>query len=194
MKFELKKFINKKIAIHCETSEQIKQFAEILKTRQFKNKKCRWSDYTIPDWFCNTYSSGICFKFGEKVMCHLDDYTCIEQGYEIVKFKDLEFKEMPKLYGYCFENGILEKQEVNILDETPNTYTVERTKFSGYHAKMNKKDINKVFYDYRYYGLFLEPDEQSFKTQVLLKLKNDIDKLYKEIDHRENDIKILEGE
>ena len=193
MKFELKKFINKKIAIHCETSEQIKQFAEILKTRQFKNKKCRWSDYTIPDGFCNTYPIGICFKFGEKAMCHLEAYTCIEQGYEIVKFKDLEFKELSKLYGYCFEDGVLEKQEVNILDETPNTYTVERAKFSGYHAKMNKKDINKVFYDYRYYGLFLEPDEQSFKIQVFSKLKKDIDNLYKEIDRRENDIKTLEG-
>ena len=192
MKFELKKFINKNIAIHCETSEQIKQFAEILKTRQFKNKKCRWSDYTIPDGFCNTYSSGICFKFGEKAMCHLEAYTCIEQGYEIVKFKDLEFKELPKLYGYCFEDGVLEKQEVNILEETPHRYTVEHTKFNGYHARILKKDINKVFYDYRYYGLFLEPDEQSFKIQVLSKLKNDIDKLQKEIDRRENDIKILE--
>ena len=191
MKFELKKFINKKIAIHCETSEQIKQFAEILKTRQFKNKKCRWSDYTIPDGFYLTYSSGICFKFGEKAMCHLEDYTCIEQGYEIVKFKDLEFKELSKLYGYCFEDGVLEKQEVNILDETPQTYVVERTKFNGYNARMDKTDINKVFYGYRYYGLFLEPDEQLFKTQVLSKLKNDTEKLKKEVDRIENDIKNL---
>ena len=193
MKFELKKFINKKIAIHCETSEQIKQFAEILKTRQFKNKKCRWSDYTIPDRFYLTYSSGICFKFGEKAMYHLEDYTCIEQGYEIVKFKDLEFKEMSKLYGYCFEDGVLEKQEVNILDETQRTYTVERIKFNGYSARMNKTDVNKVFYDYRYYGLFLEPDEPSFKSQVLAKLKIVLDKLYKEVDRIENDIKVIEG-
>ena len=194
MKFELKKFINKKIAIHCETSEQIKQFAEILKTRQFKNKKCRWSDYTIPDFFCNTYPTGICFKFGEKAMCHLEDYTCIEQGYEIVKFKDLEFEEMSKLYGYCFEDGVLEKQEVNILEETLHTYTVDCIKFNGYHARILKKDINKVFYDYRYYGLFLKPDEQLFKTQVFSKLKIVLDKLYKEIDRIENDIKIIEGE
>ena len=193
MKFELKKFINKNIAIHCETSEQIKQFAEILKTRQFKNKKCRWSDYTIPDGFYLTYSSGICFKFGEKAMCHLEDYTCIEQGYEIVKFKDLEFKDMSKLYGYCFENGVLEKQEVNILEETPQTYVVDCIKFNGYHARILKKDVNKVFYDYRYYGLFLEPDEQAFKIQVFSKLKKDIDKLYKEIDRIENDIKVIEG-
>ena len=193
MKFELKKFINKNIAIHCETSEQIKQFAESLKTRQFKNKKCRWSDYTIPDGFYLTYSSGICFKFGEKAMCHLEAYTCIEQGYEIVKFKDLEFKELSKLYGYYFEDGVLEKQEINILDETQRTYTVERTKFNGYSARMNKTDINKVFYDYRYYGLFLEPDEQLFKTQVLAKLKIVLDKLCKEVDRIENDIKIIEG-
>ena len=193
MKFELKKFINKNIAIHCETSEQIKQFAEILKTRQFKNKKCRWSDYTIPDRFYLTYSSGICFKFGEKAMCHLEDYTCIEQGYEIVKFKDLEFKELSKLYGYCFENCVLEKQEVNILEETPQTYVVDCIKFNSYHARILKKDINKVFYAYRYYGLFLEPDEQSFKTQVASKIKNDIEKLHKEIDRRENDIKVIEG-
>lgn len=193
MKFELKKFINKKIAIHCETSEQIKQFAEILKTRQFKNKKCRWSDYTIPDGFYLTYSSGLCFKFGEKAMCHLEAYTCIEQGYEIVKFKDLEFDELPKLYGYCFENGILEKQEIEVLKETSKYYVVEYSKCNGYHARINKTDVNKVFGDYRYYyGLFSESDEQAFKTQVFSKLKKDIDKLYKEIDRRENDIKILE--
>ena len=193
MKFNLEKFVEEKIAINCKTIKQVTQFAEILKTRQFKNKKCRWSDYTIPDGFCNTYSSGICFKFGEKAMCHLEDYTCIEQGYEIVKFKDLEFKEMSKLYGYCFEDGVLEKQDVNILDETPHRYTVEHTKFNGYHARILKKDINKVFYDYRYYGLFLEPDEQSFKIQVFSKLKIVLDKLYKEVDRIENDIKVIEG-
>ena len=67
------------------------------------------------------------------------------------------------------------------------------SKFNGYHPRILKKDINKVFYDYRYYGLFLEPDEQSFKTQVASKVKNDIEKLHKEIDRSENDIKILEG-
>ena len=104
----------------------------------------------------------------------------------------MKLKDMPKLYGYCFENGVLEKQEVNILDETQRTYIVERTKFNGYHARILKKDINKVFNDYRHYGLFLEPDEQSFKTQVVSKLKKDLDKLQKEVDHRENDIKVLE--
>ena len=126
-------------------------------------------------------------------MCHLEDYICTEQGYEIVKFKDLEFKEMSKLYGYCFENGILEKQEVNILDETPHTYTVDCIKFNGYHTRILKKDINKVFYDYRYYGLFSKPDEQSFKIQVFSKLKIVLDKLYKEVDRIENDIKVIEG-
>ena len=72
-------------------------------------------------------------------MCHLEDYTCIEQGYEIVKFKVLEFDELQKLYGYCFENGLLEKQEVNILEETPQTYVVEHTKFNSYHARILKK-------------------------------------------------------
>ena len=75
----------------------------------------------------------------------------------------------------------------------PPTYTVDCIKFNGYRTRILKKDINKVFYDYRYYGLFLEPDEQSFKTQVFSKLKKDLDKLYKEIDRRENDIKIIEG-
>ena len=156
------------------------------KTSKFKlnRKACELLGYT--DKITAT------INFGKTSIGYADDDIYIKEGYEIVKFKDLEFKEMPKLYGYCFEDGVLEKQDVNILDETPNTYTVERTKFSGYHAKMNKKDINKVFYDYRYYGLFLEPDEQSFKIQVLSKLKNDIDKLQKEIDRRENDIKILE--
>ena len=74
---------------------------------------------------------------------YADDDIYIEQGYEIVKFKDLEFDELPKLYGYCFEDGVLEKQEVNILEETPHRYTVEHTKFNGYHARILKKDINK---------------------------------------------------
>ena len=56
-----------------------------------------------------------------------------------------------------------------------------------------KKNVNKVFYDYRYYGLFLEPDEQLFKTQVFSKLKIVLDKLYKEVDRIENDIKVIEG-
>ena len=103
------------------------------------------------------------------------------------------FKELPKLYGYYFENGILEKQEIGILKETNKYYVVEYSKCNGYNAKINKADVNKVFYDYRYYGLFSKPDEQSFKIQVVSKLKKDIDKLYKEIDRRENDIKILEG-
>ena len=100
---------------------------------------------------------------------------------------------MMKLYGYCFENGKLEKQEVEVLKETSKYYVVEYNKCNGYHSRILKTDVNKVFYDYRHYGLFLEPDEQAFKIQVFSKLKKDIEKLYKEIDRRENDIKILEG-
>lgn len=99
-----------------------------------------------------------------------------------------------KLYGYCFENGSLERQEVEVLKETNKYYIVEYSKCNGYSAQISKTDVNKVFSDYRHYGLFLKPDEQSFKTQVVSKLKKDIDNLYKEIDRRENDIKILEGE
>ena len=193
MKFELEKFIEEKIVINCETKEEVKQFAEILEKRRFKNKKSSHSYYYINNGF-NYFSNKVCFNFDKMSIGYADDDIYIEQGYEIVKFKDLEFDELPKLYGYCFENGVLEKQEVNILDETPHTYTVERVKFNGYHARMNKKDINKVFYDYRYYGLFLEPDEQAFKIQVFSKLKKDIDKLYKEIDRIENYIKVIEGE
>ena len=105
--------------------------------------------------------------------------------------KDL-FEELRKLYGFCFTKGILEKEEVEILKETNKYYIVEYSKCNGYNAKINKTDVNKVFYDYRYYGLFSKPDEQAFKIQVFSKLKKDIDKLYKEIDRRENDIKILE--
>ena len=70
---------------------------------------------------------------------------------------------------------------------------VEYSKCNGYSALISKTTINNVFNDYRYYGLFSDPDEQSFKIQVVLKLKKDIDNLYKEIDRIENDIKILEG-
>ena len=98
-----------------------------------------------------------------------------------------------KLYGYCFENGKLEKQEVEVLKETSKYYVVEYNKCNGYHSRILKTDVNKVFYDYRHYGLFLEPDEKAFKIQVVSKLKKDIDKLYKKIDRRENDINILEG-
>lgn len=192
MKFELEKFIKEKIAINCETKEEVKQFAEILKKRRFKNKKYRYSDYVISNSF-NYFSSKLCFNFDEMSLCYADDGVYIDRGYEIVKFKDLEFEELPKLYGYLFENGVLEKQEVGILKETNKYYVVEYSKCNGYKARIIKTDINRVFYDCRYYGLFSDPDEQSFKIQVFSKLKKDIDNLYKEIDRRENDIKILEG-
>ena len=192
MKFDIDKFINEKIAINCETKEEVKQFAEILKKRRFKNKKCRYSSYVIGKGF-NYFSNKLCFRFDKMSICYADDDIYAENGYEIVKFKDLEFDELPKLYGYYFEDGILEKQEIAILKETSKYYIVEYSKCNGYKAKINKTDVNKVFYDYSHYGLFLEPDEQAFKIQVFSKLKKDIDKLYKEIDRRENDIKILEG-
>ena len=193
MKFELDKFINEKIVINCETKEEVKQFAEILEKRRFKNKKSSHSYYYINNGF-NYFSNKVCFNFDKMSIGYADDDIYIEQGYKIVKFKDLEFDELPKLYGYCFENGTLEKQEVEVLKETNKYYVVEYSKYNRYKARISKTDVNKVFYDYRYYGLFLEPDEQAFKIQVFSKLKKDMDKLYKEIDRIENDIKILEGE
>lgn len=192
MKFELVKFINEKIAINCETEEEVKQFAEILEKRRFKNKKYMYSDYYISDSF-NYFSNKLCFDFNKMSLGYADDDVYIEQGYKIVKFKDLEFEELPKLYGYSFEDGVLEKLEVEILKETNKYYVDEYSKCNRYNAKISKKDVNKVFYDYRYYGLFLEPDEQSFKSQVLAKLKIVLDKLYKEVDRIENDIKVIEG-
>ena len=192
MKFEIEKFINKEIAINCETEEEVKQFAEILKRRRFKNKHNRRSCYLIDNGF-NYFSNKVCFSFNEVSIRYADDDVYIEQGYEIVKFKDLEFDELPKLYGYCFENGIFEKEEVEILKETNKFYVVEYSKCNRYNAQISKTMINVVFGDCRYYGLFSDPDEQSFKIQVVLKLKKDIDNLYKEIDRIENDIKILEG-
>ena len=193
MKFELDKFINEKIVINCETKEEVKQFAEILEKRRFKNKKSSHSYYYINNGF-NYFSNKVCFNFDKMSIGYADDDIYIEHGYKIVKFKDLEFDELPKLYGYCFENGTLEKQEVEVLKETNKYYVVEYSKYNRYKARISKTDVNKVFYDYRYYGLFLEPDEQAFKIQVFSKLKKDMDKLYKEIDRIENDIKILEGE
>ena len=165
MKFELDKFINKKIAINCETREEVKQLAEILKKRRFKNKKCRYSAYFISNSF-NYFSNKLCFNFDEMSLDYADDGDYIDRGYEIVKFKDLEFDKLPKLYGYLFENGSLERQEVEILKETNKYYIVEYSKCNGYKSKISKTDVNKVFSDYRYYGLFSEPNEQSFKIQV----------------------------
>lgn len=192
MKFEIEKFINKEIAINCETEEEVKQFAEILKRRRFKNKHNRRSCYLINNGF-NYFSNKVCFSFNEVSIRYADDDVYIEQGYEIIKFKDLEFDELPKLYGYCFENGIFEKEEVEILKETNKTYVIEYSKCNRYSPQISKTMIGIVFSDCRYYGLFSGPDEQLFKTQVVLKLKKDIDNLYKEIDRRENDIKTLEG-
>ena len=192
MKFELDKLMKEKIAINCETKEELKQFTEILDKRRFKNKKCRYSDYVISNSF-KYFSNKLCFNFDEMSLGYADDGVYIDRGYEIVKFKDLEFDKLPKLYGYLFENGILERQEVEVLKETNKYYVVEYSKCNGYKSKISKTDVNKVFYDYRHYGLFLEPDEQAFKIQVVSKLKKDVDKLYKEIDRRENDIKSLEG-
>ena len=84
------------------------------------------------------------------------------------------------------------QNSIGILKETNKYYLVEYSKCNRYKAKISKTDVNKVYYNYRHYGLFYKPDEKSFKTQVNTKVKNYIDKLYKEIDRRENDIKILE--
>ena len=93
MKFNLDKFINEKIVINCETKEEVKQFAEILEKRRFKNKKCRYSSYVIGKGF-NYFSNKLCFRFDKMSICYADDDIYAENGYEIVKFKDLEFDEL----------------------------------------------------------------------------------------------------
>ena len=92
VEFNLERFINEKIAINCETKEQVQQFAEILKNRQFKNKKRNWSDYTISDGF-NYFSNKLCFHFNKRVLCYADDYIYKERGFKIVKFEDLIFNK-----------------------------------------------------------------------------------------------------
>lgn len=85
--FSFERFLNEKIAIHCSTKEESKDFTERCCEKRFT-----WGSTELPDW--NYWKEQTCYssKKDKKIYCtNIDFYK--ERGYPILEWNDYMEKE-----------------------------------------------------------------------------------------------------